>query len=127
MTTIIYFLTFIFELCLNEDLTHKHDWYSRKMHSPKIKYTTAELLNLILNVYIAKIDTGISNQIKNLKIKHNFRRKRGRTKVCSRIWKNNNAIHDHLLWPLVRSDKTFRNSIGLNMALVSIYNLLNLN
>ena len=45
MTTIIYLLTFIYELCLNEDPVHKHDCNSSNMHSPKIKYTKAELLN----------------------------------------------------------------------------------
>ena len=38
------------------------------MHSPKIKYTTAELLNLKPKAYIAKMDTDICNQIKNLKM-----------------------------------------------------------
>ena len=39
------------------------------MHSSKIKYTKAELLNLKPKVYITKMDTDICNHIKNLKIK----------------------------------------------------------
>ena len=62
----------------------------------------------------------LCNHIKNLKIKCNFRRKRGATKTCSRIWNNNNGIHHHLLQPIEKSDMTFGNSAELNMALVNI-------
>ena len=64
ITTVLYLLTFIFELCLNEDPTHEHDCSSNNsnnMHSPKIKYTTAELLNLKQRAYMAKMDTDTCN------------------------------------------------------------------
>ena len=93
------------------------------MCSPKIKYTTAELLNLKPKAYIAKMDMDICNHIKHLKIKQNLRRKRGGTKICSRIWNNNNGIHCHLLQPLEGSDKNFWNSTELNMALVNLQSL----
>ena len=37
------------------------------MHSPKIKYTTAVLLNFKPKEYRAKMDTDICNHIKNFK------------------------------------------------------------
>ena len=86
-------------------------------------YTKAELLNLKPNVYITKIGTGICNYINNLKVKQNFRRKRGGKKICSRIWNNNNGIHHNVLWSLNRSDKTFWNLAKLKMALVTMQSL----
>ena len=60
--------------------------------------------------------------IKNLNIKRNFRRKREK-RICQRIWDYNIGIHHNLLWPLERSNKTFRNPIKLNMVLVNIQSL----
>ena len=70
LSIILYLLTFIFELNHDENPVHKN------MHSPKIKYTKAGLMNLKPKVYITKMDTEICNHIKHLKIKQNFRRKR---------------------------------------------------
>ena len=67
VSTILYLLSFILELCQNENPLYK----------PKIKYKKAELLKLRSKVYISRMDAGTSNHIKNLKIKQNFRRKRG--------------------------------------------------
>ena len=71
ITTILYLLTFIFELCLNEDPTHDYDCSSNNRNNmlPKIKYTTAELLNLKQGAYKTRVDTNTRNQIKNLKNK----------------------------------------------------------
>ena len=75
LSTILYLLSFILEQCQNENSILKHDYNSNNRHSPKIKYTKAELLNLRPKVYITKMDIDTCNHIKNLKIKQNFRRK----------------------------------------------------
>ena len=106
LSTILYVLSFIFELYQNENPLCKHDNNSRDMHSPKIKYIKAELLNLKPKVYITKMDMDTCNHIKNFKMRQNFRRKR-EEKICSRIWGNNNGVHHNLLRPLNRSDKIF--------------------
>ena len=99
-------LSFILELCKNEN--------------PKIKYTKVELLNLRPKAHITKMGIDTCNHIKNLKIKGNFRRKRGGKKPFQRIWDNNNGIHQNLSWPLNRSEKTLWNLAKLNMALINI-------
>ena len=108
LSTIIYLLSFILELCQNEN--------------PKIKYTKAESLNLRPKAHITKMGTDTCNHIKNLKIKGNIRRKRD-GKTCWRIWDNNKEIHQNLLWPLNRLHKTLWNSTKLNMALINIQSL----
>ena len=65
----------------------------------------------------------ICKHIKNLNIKRNFRRKRGGKRLGQRIWDYNIGIHHNLLRPIERSDKTFRNPIKLNMALVNLQSL----
>ena len=50
------------------------------MHSPKIMYTTAELLNLKAKAYIVKMDTDICNHIKELKNKMKFQKEKRRDK-----------------------------------------------
>ena len=64
----MYLLTFIFQLYLNEGLTHKHACNSSNLHSPNIMYTAAELLNLKPKVYIAKMYTDVLQSNKNLKL-----------------------------------------------------------
>ena len=57
-----------------------------------------------------------ANHIKNLRIKQNFRRKRG-GQTCQRTWDNNKGIHQKLLRPLNRSNKNSWNLTKLTMAL----------
>ena len=63
-----------------------------KMKKNIIKYSKAELLNLKPKAKATRIDTGICNHIKYLRIKQNFRRKRG-GQTCQRTWDNNKGIH----------------------------------
>ena len=72
LSTILYVLSFIFELCQNENPLHKEDSNRRDRHSPKIKYTKAELLNLKSKVYIIKMDIGTCNHLKKYKNKMKF-------------------------------------------------------
>ena len=109
LSTILYLLSFILELCQNENA--------------KIKYSEAELLNLRTKAHITRMGTDTCNHIKNFKIKWNFRRKRG-GQICQRIWGNNKGIHQNLLRPFNRSDKTLWNSKKLNMALINIQLLI---
>ena len=108
LSTLLYLLSLILELCQNENTN--------------IKYSKAELLNLRNKAHITRMGTDTCNHIKNLKIKWNFRRKRG-GQTCWRIWNNNKGIHQNLLRPLNRSDKTLWNSKKLNMALINIQSL----
>ena len=73
LTTVLYLLSFILELCQNENPLDKPN----PLEKPKIKYTKAELINLRSKAYIARMDTATCKHLKNLKIKQNFRRKRG--------------------------------------------------
>ena len=59
---------------------------------------------------------------KNLRIKQNFRRKRG-GQTCQRTWDNNKGIHQNLLRPLNRSNRTSWNLTKLNMTLANIQSL----
>ena len=72
LSTILYLLSFILELCQNE----------KPLDKPKIKYTKAELLNFRSKAYIARIDTNTCKHIKYFRIKWNFRRKRGEKKYA---------------------------------------------
>ena len=108
-----YFLSFILELCQNAKCQNENT---------EIKYSKAELLNLKPKAHKTRMGTDTCNHIKNLKIKQSFRRKRG-GQTCQRIWDNNKGIHQNLLRPLNRSDKTLLNSTKLNMALTNIQSL----
>ena len=94
-------------------------WNYAKVKIQKIKYSKAELLNLRPKAHITRMGNDTCNHIKNLKIKQNFRRKRG-GHTCQKIWDNNKGIHQNLLQPLNRSDKTLWYSTNLNMALINI-------
>ena len=109
----LYFLSFFLELCQNAKYQNENT---------KIKYFKAELLNLRPKAHKTRMGTDTCNHIKKLKIKQNFRRKRG-GQTCQRKWDNNKEIHQNLLSPLNRSDKTLWNSTKLNMALTNIQSL----
>ena len=109
--TILYF--FIWELYQNAKFQNENT---------KMKYTKAELLCLKQKAHTTRIGTEVCNHIKNLKIKQNFRRKRG-GQTKQRTQDNNKGIHHNLLKPLNRSDKTSWNSTNLNMALINIQSL----
>ena len=111
--TILYFLSFILELCQNAKCQNE---------KTVIKYSKAESLDLKPKAHAARMDTGISNHIKNLRIKHNFRGKRG-GQTCQRTWDNNKGICQNLLRPLKRSNKTSWNLTKLNMALTKIQSI----
>ena len=113
ISTILCLLSFILELCRNE----------KPIDGSNIKYTKAHLLNLRLKAHTTRIDMGTCKHIKNLNIKRNFRRKRGGKGICQRKLDCYTGIHHNLLWPLERSDKTFRNPIKLSMVLLNIQSL----
>ena len=89
----------------------------------KISYTDTQLLNLKSRAHTTRIGTDICKHITNLHIKRSFRRKRGGKRLRQRIWDHNIGNHHNLLQPMEKSDKTFKNPIKLNMALVNIQSL----
>ena len=104
------FLILYLELCQNAKCQNENT---------KIEYSKAELLNPKPKAHTTRMGTDTCNHIENLKIKQNFRRKRG-GQTCWRIWNNNKRIYQNLLRPLNRSDKTLWNSTKVNMALTNI-------
>ena len=113
LSTILGLLSLIPDLCRSE----------RPLEGPIVKYSKAHLLNLRSRAHTTSIDKDACNHIKSLNIKRNFRRQGGGKRICQRIWDYNTGIHHNLLRPLERCDKTFRNLIKLNMALVNIQSL----
>ena len=55
--------------------------------------------------------------------KEELQKKRGGKRLRQRIWDQNMGSHHNLLWPMEKSDKTFKNPSKLNMALVNIQSL----
>ena len=78
--TILYF--FIWELYQNAKF---------QSEDTRVKYSKADLLSLKHKAHTTRISTEVCNHIKNLKLKRNFRRKRG-GRAKHRIWDNNNEI-----------------------------------